>query len=74
MRSGSHPEAPSAEEAWDRRLTTIGGYFGLAISDANVYGFFVSTHYPSKVRADEAGPVYYQQQAQATVARSDLGL
>ncbi len=51
----------------------IGDYFGLAISEANVYGFFVSTHYPSKVRADDGGPVYYQQQVLATVSRSSLG-
>jgi hypothetical protein len=47
----------------------IGDYFGLAISDDNIYGFFVSTHYPSGVQADEGGPVYYQQQVLATVPR-----
>jgi hypothetical protein len=47
----------------------IGDYFGLAISDANIYGLFVSTHYPSGVQADEGGPVYYQQQVLATVPR-----
>jgi hypothetical protein len=51
----------------------IGDYFGLAISNANIYGFFVSTHYPSDVTADEGGPVYYQQQLLATVPRSDFG-
>ena len=51
----------------------LGDYFGLAISQANVYGFFVSTHYPSGVRADEGGRVYYQQQILATVPRSDFG-
>ena len=35
----------------------------------NIYGFFVSTHYPSGVQADEGGPVYYQQQVLATVPR-----
>jgi hypothetical protein len=53
----------------------IGDYFGLAISGANVYGLFVSTHYPSpSVTADGGGPVYYQQQVLATVPRSSLGL
>jgi hypothetical protein len=51
----------------------IGDYFGLAISDGNVYGLFVSTHYPSGVTADEGGPVYYQQQVLATVPRSAFG-
>jgi hypothetical protein len=52
----------------------IGDYFGLAISDNNVYGLFVSTHYPSSVKADEGGPIYYQQQILSTVSRADLGL
>ena len=52
----------------------IGDYFGLAISGGNVYGLFVSTHYPSSVTADGGGPVYYQQQVLATVPRSSLGL
>jgi len=51
----------------------IGDYFGLAISGGNIYGFFVSTHYPSTVTADEGGPVYYQQQVLAKVARSVYG-
>jgi hypothetical protein len=51
----------------------IGDYFGLAVSSGNIYGLFVSTHYPSKVRADEGGPVFYQQQVLATVPRSDFG-
>jgi hypothetical protein len=51
----------------------IGDYFGLAISAKNIYGMFVSTHYPSDVTADEGGPVYYQQQVLATVSRADLG-
>jgi hypothetical protein len=54
--------------------TFIGDYFGLAVSGTRVYGLFVSTHYPSAVRADEGGPVYYQQQVLASVARSDLGI
>ena len=51
----------------------IGDYFGLAVSDANVYGLFVSTHYPSGVKADEGGRVYYQQEILSTVPRSGLG-
>lgn len=52
----------------------IGDYFGLAMSAKNVYGFFVSTHYPSSVTADGGGPVYYQQQVLATVSRGALGI
>ena len=55
-------------------LTFIGDYFGLAVSATQVYGLFVSTHYPSTVRADEGGPVYYQQQVLASASRSDLGI
>ena len=51
----------------------IGDYFGLAISSGNIYGFFVSTHYPSTVTADEGGLIYYQQQVLAKVPRSDFG-
>jgi hypothetical protein len=51
----------------------IGDYFGLALSENNVYGYFVSTHYPSSVRADEGGPVYYQKQVLATVSRLAFG-
>ena len=51
----------------------IGDYFGLAISQGNIYALFVSTHYPSSVPADEGGPVYYQQQVLATVPRSAFG-
>ena len=50
----------------------IGDYFGLAISDNNVYALFVSTHYPSKVTADEGGPVYYQQQILGTMSRAAI--
>jgi len=52
----------------------IGDYFGLAVSAANVYGLFVSTHYASSVTADEGGPVYYQQQVLSTVSRAALGI
>jgi len=51
----------------------IGDYFGLAISNGNIYALTVSTHYPSNVRADEGGPVYYQQQVLATVPRIGFG-
>jgi hypothetical protein len=52
----------------------IGDYFGLAISNANIYTLSVSTHYPGPgVTADGGGPVYYQQQVLATVARSAFG-
>ncbi len=51
----------------------IGDYFGLAISAKNIYGLFVSTHYPSSVTSDEGGAVYYQQQVLATVKRSAFG-
>lgn len=51
----------------------IGDYFGLAISGGNIYGFFVSTHYPSSVTADEGGPVYYQQQVLAKIPRWAYG-
>jgi len=51
----------------------IGDYFGLAISGRNVYTFGVSTHYPSTtVRADDGGPVYYQNQVLGIVPRSSI--
>lgn len=52
----------------------IGDYFGLAISATNIYGLFVSTHYPSSVIADEGGHVFYQQQVLSTVSRAALGI
>ncbi len=52
----------------------IGDYFGLAISDTNVYTLAVSTRYPSDVTADGGGPVYYQQQVLETVSRAALGI
>lgn len=52
----------------------IGDYFGLAISGGNVYGLFVSTHYPSNVRGDDGSLVHYQQQVLATARRSALGV
>ncbi|MEX2645876.1 MAG: sialidase family protein [Gaiellaceae bacterium] len=51
----------------------IGDYFGLAVSTKSIYTLSVSTHYPSSVVADAGGPVYYQQQVLATVARSAFG-
>jgi hypothetical protein len=53
----------------------IGDYFGLAISDHNVYTFGVSTHYPSppSVTADGGGPVYYQNQVLGIVPRLTFG-
>jgi hypothetical protein len=51
----------------------IGDYFGLAISNANIYALSVSTHYPSSVKADGGGPVYYQQQVLATIPRAGFG-
>ena len=53
----------------------IGDYFGLAISDGNVYTLSVSTHYPAtNVRSDAGGSIYYQQQVLATVSRAALGI
>ena len=52
----------------------IGDYFGLAVSEHNIYGLFVSTHYQaSGVAADGGGPVYDQQQVLATVPRTTFG-
>jgi hypothetical protein len=51
----------------------IGDYFGLAISNANIYTLSVSTHYPSSVNADEGGRVYYQQQVLGTIPRAEFG-
>jgi hypothetical protein len=52
----------------------IGDYFGLAISDSNIYTLSVSTHYPgADVTADGGGPVYYQQQVLGKVPRSTFG-
>ena len=53
----------------------IGDYFGLAISDNNIYTLAVSTHYPFfGVTADGGGPVNYQQQVLETVPRAAFGL
>ena len=51
----------------------LGDYFGLAVSAESIYGFFVSTHYPSSVIGDQGTPVMYQQQILATVPRSGFG-
>jgi hypothetical protein len=68
---GGLPQLPCADA--DCNVGFIGDYFGLAISEHNIYGLFVSTHYPSDVTADGGGAVYYQQQVLATVRRSDFG-
>ena len=52
----------------------IGDYFGLAISEDNVYTLAVSTHYPSGVIGDGGAQIYYQQQVLETVARAALGI
>ena len=52
----------------------IGDYFGLAISDGNIYTLSVSTRYPWTVTADGGGPVYYQQQVLGTIPRSGFGV
>src|SRR5207253_5849933 len=65
------PQLPCADA--DCRVGFIGDYFGLAVSGANVYALFVSTHYPaSGVLSDSMGNVYYQQQVLATVPRSAI--
>jgi hypothetical protein len=51
----------------------IGDYFGLAISNANIYTLAVSTRYPSAVTADGGGPVYYQQQVLGAIPRAGFG-
>jgi hypothetical protein len=53
--------------------TFIGDYFGLAVSNGNIYGLFVSTRYPSQVQGDGRVPIYYQQQVLATVPRAGFG-
>ena len=53
----------------------IGDYFGLAISNGNVYTLSVSTHFPAAgVVADDGSPIYYQQQVLARVPRAALGI
>ena len=69
---GGLPQLPCADANCAEHF--IGDYFGLAISGTNVYGLFVSTHYPSGLTSDAGGPVYDQQQLLATVPRSKLGL
>jgi hypothetical protein len=72
---GGLPQLPCAAHANPCTIRSfIGDYFGLAISDNNVYALFVSTHYPSIGRvADGGGPVYDQAQVLATVPRSTFG-
>jgi len=56
------------------RLSFIGDYFGLAISAGNIYTLSVSTHYPSTVKDDKGGTLYYQQQVLGTISRATLGI
>ncbi len=51
----------------------IGDYFGLTISNRNIFALFVSTHYASTVTADDGRPIFYQQQVLATVKRTQFG-
>ena len=52
----------------------IGDYFGLAVSQSQIYALYISTHYPSTtVTADEGGPVYYQEAILGLVPRSAFG-
>ena len=73
MRSGN-----AASAAFRSRLARVPidaeGHVTTAISARNVYTFAVSTHYPSQtVRADDGGPVYYQDQVLGIVPRSTFG-
>jgi hypothetical protein len=69
---GGLPQLPCADA--NCSTTFIGDYFGLAISQGNLYTLGVSTHYPAAgVSADGGGPVYYQQQVLGAVARSAFG-
>jgi hypothetical protein len=69
---GGLPQLPCADA--NCSTTFIGDYFGLAISQGNIYTLGVSTHYPaSGISADGGGPVYYQQQVLGTVARAAFG-
>jgi hypothetical protein len=52
----------------------IGDYFGLAISNNNVYSLAVSTHYPSGTTGDGGAQIYYQQQVLETLSRAALGI
>ena len=56
------------------RLSFIGDYFGLAISQGNIYTLSVSTHYPSIVKASDGSTLYYQQQVLGTISRASLGI
>jgi hypothetical protein len=55
-------------------LSFIGDYFGLAISDGNIYTLSASTHYPSNVKADDGSVLYYQQQVLSTISRAAAGI
>ncbi len=62
--------------AHDDPCTTsfIGDYFGLAISDKNIYTLSVSTHYPSGVLDDSKHQLFYQQQVLGTISRQAAGV
>jgi hypothetical protein len=55
-------------------LSFIGDYFGLAVSDGNIYTLSVSTHYPSNVTASDGSTLYYQQQVLGTISRANAGI
>src|SRR5262249_15566269 len=71
---GGGPTAGAAHQDPCTIRACIGDYFGIAISNQNVYTLGVSTHYPSGVIGDGGGPVYYQQQVLGTISRAALGL
>jgi hypothetical protein len=56
------------------RLSFIGDYFGLAVSDGNIYTLSVSTHYASNVKATDGSTLYYQQQVLGTISRASAGI
>jgi hypothetical protein len=74
---GGLPQYPCAghNNPCPRGRGFIGDYFGLAISNGNVYALSVSTHFPAAgVVADDGSPIYYQQQVLARVSRAALGI
>lgn len=71
---GGLPQLACASHNDPCSLSFIGDYFGIAISENNIYTFSVSTHYPaSGVSADDGGPIYYQQQVLGTISRATIG-
>jgi hypothetical protein len=55
-------------------VSFIGDYFGLAISDGNIYTLSVSTHFKSGVVDDNGQPLYYQQEVLGTISRASAGV